>query len=126
MEQLGQKRSSDALGCGFFFAEQKLCGSRHARCGASEDAAENARESRRGKAAEIFHEARTRTPLTTTFCRSGLGKFRQAAPAMVAKSVTAVAIAKSRRLLLHLNPHQRSIEIMAWTKMKTMVVVGVV
>ncbi|HYA78974.1 MAG TPA: sigma-70 family RNA polymerase sigma factor [Candidatus Nitrosopolaris sp.] len=122
LEQLGQK-DHDALVLRYFenknFAEVALA------LGASENAA----KMRVNRALEKLHRFFTRRGISsTTAILAGTISTNsiQAAPVALAKSVTAVAIAKGTSASIStLTPIKGVLKIMAWTKMKTAVVVGV-
>jgi len=85
------------------------------------------RERRRGKMRvnraleklRKFFSKRRRGAFRRSHCRSGFGQFVHAAPVGLAISVTATAAKGSAAAALNPHPGKRSIELMAWTKMKT-------
>jgi len=122
MEQLGQK-DHDALVLRFFegrnFAEVGMA------LGASEDAA----KMRVNRALEKLRKFFTKRGVDSTaaaIAEQISAHSIQAAPVALAKSVTAVAIAKGATASIStLTLIKGALELMAWTKTKTMIVVGV-
>ncbi len=122
MEQLGQK-DHDALVLRFF--ENKTFAEVGATLGASEDAAKM-RVNRALEKLRKFFGRRGVSSTTAIIAGTISAKSVQAAPVALAKSVTAVAIAKGAAASgSTLTLIKGALKIMAWTKAKTAVVVGV-
>src|SRR5208282_474425 len=123
MEQLGQK-DHDALVLRFF--ENKNFAEVGASLGASEDAA----KMRVNRALEKLRRFFTKRGVSsTTAIIAGMisANSVQAAPVALAKTVTAVAIAKGAAASVStLTLINGALKIMAWTKAKTVVAVGIV
>ena len=123
MEQLGQK-DHDALVLRFF--ENKNFAEVGAALGASEDAAKM-RVNRALEKLRKFFTKRGVSSTTAIIAGTISANSVQAAPVALAKSVTAVAIAKGAAAAAStLTLIKGALKIMAWTKMKTAIVVGVV
>jgi|GEM_PF-2592461 len=123
MEQLGQK-DHDALVLRFF--ENKT----FAEVGAALDTSEDAAKMRVNRALEKLRKFFTKRGVSsTTAIIAGTisANSVQAAPVMLTKSVTAVAIAKGAAASgSTLTLIKGALKIMAWTKMKTTIVAGAV
>ena len=121
MEQLGQK-DHDALVLRFFEGRNfKEVG---AALGASEDAAKM-RVNRALEKLRKFFTKRGVSSTTAIIAGAISANSVQAAPVALAKSVTAVAIAKGAAASgSTLTLIKGALKIMAWTKMKTVIVVG--
>src|SRR5476649_2554884 len=123
MEQLGQK-DHDALVLRFF--ENKTFAEVGANLGASEDAAKM-RVNRALEKLRKFFAKRGVGSTTAIIAGTISANSVQAAPVALAKSVTAVAIAKGAAASgSTLTLIKGALKIMAWTKMKTVAVAGVV
>ena len=122
LEQLGQK-DHDAVVLRFFEGRNfKEVG---AALGASEDAAKM-RVSRALEKLRKFFTKRGVSSTTAIIAGTMTASSVQAAPLALAKTVTAVAIAKGAAASgSTLTLIQGALKIMAWTKMKTAIVVGV-
>ena len=122
LEQLGQK-DHDALVLRFF--ENKTFAEVGATLGASEDAAKM-RVNRALEKLRKFFGRRGVSSTTAIIAGTISANSVQAAPVALAKSVTAVAIAKGAAASgSTLTLIKGALKIMAWTKAKTAVVVGV-
>ncbi len=122
LEKLGQK-DHDALVLRFF--ENKSFAEVGATLGASEDAAKM-RVNRALEKLRKFFTKRGVTLSSVAIAGAVSANSVQAAPALLAKTVTAVAIAKGAAASVStLTLIQGALKIMAWTQMKTAVVVGV-
>jgi RNA polymerase sigma factor (sigma-70 family) len=123
MEQLGQK-DHDALVLRFF--ENKNFAEVGAALGASEDAAKM-RVNRALEKLRKFFTKRGVSSTTAIIAGTISANSVQAAPVTLAKSVTAVAIAKGAAASgSTLTLIKGALKIMAWTKAKTAIVAGVV
>ncbi len=123
MGQLGQK-DHDALVLRFF--ENKNFAEVGAVLGASEDAAKM-RVNRALEKLRKFFTKRGVSSTTAIIAGTILANSVQAAPVALAKSVTAVAIAKGAAASAStLTLIKGALKIMAWTKMKTAIVAGIV
>jgi len=123
MEQLGQK-DHDALVLRFF--ENKTFAEVGATLGASEDAAKM-RVNRALEKLRKFFTKRGVSSTTAIIAGTISANSVQAAPVALAKSVTAMAIAKGAAASgSTLTLIKGALKIMAWTKAKTTVVAGVV
>jgi RNA polymerase sigma factor (sigma-70 family) len=121
MEQLGQK-DHDALVLRFF--ENKTFAEVGATLGASEDAAKM-RVNRALEKLRKFFTKRGVSSTTAIIAGTISANSVQAAPVTLAKSVTAVAIAKGAAASAStLTLIKGALKIMAWSKMKTTIVVG--
>ncbi|HSY09549.1 MAG TPA: sigma-70 family RNA polymerase sigma factor, partial [Candidatus Dormibacteraeota bacterium] len=119
MEQLGQK-DHDALVLRFF--ENKNFAEVGAALGASEDAAKM-RVSRALEKLRRFFTKRGVSSTTAIIAGTISANSAQAAPVALAKSVTAVAIAKGAAASgSTLTPIRGALKIMAWSKAKTAIV----
>jgi RNA polymerase sigma factor (sigma-70 family) len=123
LEQLGQK-DHDALVLRFF--ENKNFAEVGAALGASEDAA----KMRVNRALEKLRKFFTKRGVALS-CVAMAGAISansvQAAPAALAKTISAVAVAKGAAASTStLTLIKGALKIMAWTKMKTAIVVGVI
>ncbi len=122
MEQLGQK-DHDALVLRFF--ENKNFAEVGAALGASEDAAKM-RVNRALEKLRKFFTKRGVSSTTAIIAGTISANSVQAAPVALAKSVTAVAIAKGAAASgSTLTLIKGALKIMAWTKAKTVIVVGI-
>jgi RNA polymerase sigma factor (sigma-70 family) len=122
LEKLGQK-DHDALVLRFF--ENKTFAEVGASLGASEDAAKM-RVSRALEKLRKFFTKRGVSSTTTIIAGTISANSVQAAPVALAKSVTAVAIAKGAAASgSTLTLIKGALKIMAWTKAKTAIVAGV-
>ena len=122
MEQLGQK-DHDAVVLRFF--ENKNFAEVGAALGASEDAAKM-RVNRALEKLRKFFTKRGVSSTTAIIAGAISANSVQAAPVALAKSVTAVAIAKGAAASgSTLTLIKGALKIMAWTKMKTAVAVGI-
>jgi uncharacterized protein (TIGR03435 family) len=123
MEKLGQK-DHDALVLRFF--ENKTFAEVGKSLGASEDAAKM-RVNRALEKLRKFFTKRGVSSTTAIIAGTISANSVQAAPVTLAKSVTAVAIAKGAAASgSTLTLIKGALKIMAWTKMKTAIVAGVV
>ncbi|MGA2029460.1 MAG: sigma-70 family RNA polymerase sigma factor [Verrucomicrobiota bacterium] len=121
MEQLGQK-DHDALVLRFF--ENKTFAEVGANLGASEDAAKM-RVNRALEKLRKFFTKRGVSSTTATIAGTISANSVQAAPIGLVKTISAVAISKSAAVSTStLTLIKGALKIMAWTKMKTAVVVG--
>ncbi len=121
MEQLGQK-DHDALVLRFF--ENKTFAEVGATLGASEDAAKM-RVSRALEKLRKFFTKRGVSSTTAIIAGAISANSVQAAPVVLAKSVTAVAIAKGAAASgSTLTFTKGALKIMAWTKAKTAIAIG--
>jgi len=121
--KLGQK-DHDALVLRFF--ENKSLGEVGLALGASEDTA-RMRVNRALEKLRKFFTKRGVDSAAATIAETISANSVQAAPALLAKSVTALAIAKGATASIStLTLIKGALKIMAWTKMKTAVVVGIV
>jgi hypothetical protein len=117
MEKLGQK-DHDASCCGFLKTKpRKEVG---AALGASEDAAQNAREPRAGKAAEIFHQTRREFD-HGHHCRNDFRQFRSSRAGGAGKIRDRRGDCQRRGGFSGstLTLIKGALKIMAWTKAKT-------
>jgi len=122
MEKLGQK-DHDALVLRFF--ENKTFAEVGATLGASEDAAKM-RVNRALEKLRKFFGRRGVSSTTAIIAGTISANSVQAAPVALAKSVTAVAIAKGAAASgSTLTLIKGALKIMAWTKAKTVIVIGV-
>ena len=116
LAQLGEK-DHDAIVLRFF--QNKSLNEIGAALGTKRSHREKARESRAGKTAEILCKKRG-VPSTTAIIAGAISAHSvQAAPTVLAKSVTAIAIAKWRgSQWFDLNAHQRNTETYGMDKSK--------
>jgi RNA polymerase sigma factor (sigma-70 family) len=122
MEKLGQK-DHDALVLRFF--ENKTFAEVGATLGASEDAAKM-RVNRALEKLRKFFTKRGVSSTTATLAGAISANSVQAAPAMLAKTAIAVALTKGATASTStLTLIKGALKIMAWTKMKTAIVVSV-